>query len=248
MSALSGHELFRIWEAGRSIPPYHRALLLVAAGENTTVEDIAALPVGMRDTRLLALREGIFGPKMRCLADCPACREMLEFSINTTELRASAGDLPSEALQLEMDGYTVEFRVPTSRDLISLYDQEKSQKRNSRTLQHQLLQRCLLSAGCGSGQIPFENLPSQVCEAVIARIEAADPNADIQLALSCPACAHRWQALFDIVSYFWNEIHNWALGLVRDVHVLASTYGWHEADILAMSPFRRNLYLELIGT
>lgn len=248
MPTLSGHELFRIWEAGRNVPPYHRALLLVAASEHATIEDIASLPLGTRDTRLLALREGVFGPKMRCLADCPACREMLEFSISTTELQASAGDSPSDALQLEMDDYTVEFRVPTSHDLISLYDQEDGQEKDTREWQRQLLHRCLLSARCGNAQIPFADLPSRVCEAVIARIEAADPNADIQLALSCPACAHRWQALFDIVSYLWNEIHTWALGLIREVHVLASTYGWHEADILAMSPLRRNLYLELIGT
>jgi hypothetical protein len=35
--------------------------------------------------------------------------------------------------------------------------------------------------------------------------------------------------------------------MVREVHRMASAYGWREADILAMSAFRRQRYLELIG-
>ena len=34
---------------------------------------------------------------------------------------------------------------------------------------------------------------------------------------------------------------------LRDVHTLASTYGWREADILALSPWRRQYYLALIA-
>jgi hypothetical protein len=33
---------------------------------------------------------------------------------------------------------------------------------------------------------------------------------------------------------------------VREVHLLASAYGWRESDILAMTPWRRQLYLELV--
>jgi hypothetical protein len=33
--------------------------------------------------------------------------------------------------------------------------------------------------------------------------------------------------------------------MLYDVHALASAYGWREADVLAMSPMRRQVYLEL---
>jgi hypothetical protein len=75
----------------------------------------------------------------------------------------------------------------------------------------------------------------------------AEPLADLSLAATCPACGHNWQILFDIVSYFWSEINAWSLRLMREVHSLASAYGWREADILAMSAWRRQRYLELIG-
>ena len=64
-------------------------------------------------------------------------------------------------------------------------------------------------------------------------------------ALYCPECGHRWHATFDIVSFFWSEIDAWAYRTLHQVHRLASAYGWREADILAMSPWRRQFYLSL---
>jgi hypothetical protein len=77
-------------------------------------------------------------------------------------------------------------------------------------------------------------------------MEQADPQANIRLSLTCPACSHQWHGTFDIVTYFWNEINAWAQGVLRDVHMLAATYGWRESDILALSPWRRQFYLEMV--
>ena len=74
-----------------------------------------------------------------------------------------------------------------------------------------------------------------------------DPQADVQMDLTCPACGHQWQALFDIESFFWREISAWANRILREVHALASAYGWRESDILSMSTWRRQTYLNLIG-
>jgi hypothetical protein len=50
-----------------------------------------------------------------------------------------------------------------------------------------------------------------------------------------------------VVAYFWSEINAWAYRLLGEVHSLASAYGWREEDILAMSPWRRHVYLEMVG-
>ena len=73
-----------------------------------------------------------------------------------------------------------------------------------------------------------------------------DPQADVQLALSCPACGQQWRATFDVVSFLWDELDAWARRLLREVHTLASAYHWREADILAMSRWRRQYYLDLV--
>ena len=69
----------------------------------------------------------------------------------------------------------------------------------------------------------------------------------LELALSCPSCRHQWQATFDIVSFFWSEINAWAHRSLQEVHTLALAYGWREADILAMSPWRRQFYLKMVS-
>ena len=71
--------------------------------------------------------------------------------------------------------------------------------------------------------------------------------ANVQLALSCTSCDHRWQVCFDIVSFFSSEINASAQRTLREVHTLASTYSWREMDILTMSPSRRQFYLGLIS-
>jgi hypothetical protein len=69
----------------------------------------------------------------------------------------------------------------------------------------------------------------------------------VQLSLTCPDCDARWDAPLDIASFLWSEVQAWALRTLADVHTLARAYGWAEADILALSPPRRQAYLELIA-
>ena len=78
-------------------------------------------------------------------------------------------------------------------------------------------------------------------------IAAADPLAEIALELACPDCAATWSAPFDIVRFLWSEVDAWAARTLDEVHVLASHYGWSEAEILALSPQRRQHYRDLIG-
>jgi S-adenosylmethionine synthetase len=96
------------------------------------------------------------------------------------------------------------------------------------------------------GRISLDELPDDIVDAVVDRMAQADPQSDVQLALSCPVCGREWQAAFDIVSFFWTEIDAWARGILQQVHVLASAYGWREADILTMNPGRRQSYLEMV--
>ena len=44
-----------------------------------------------------------------------------------------------------------------------------------------------------------------------------------------------------------SEIDAWARTILYQVHLLASVYGWSESEILALSPWRRHLYLQMIG-
>jgi len=104
-----------------------------------------------------------------------------------------------------------------------------------------------VSARRGSEPIAASELPPSVVTETASRMAHADPQADVQLDLRCPACGTAWQAAFDMPAYFWSEIDAWAQCTLGEVHVLARTYGWRESDILALSPGRRRLYLELVS-
>jgi hypothetical protein len=92
-----------------------------------------------------------------------------------------------------------------------------------------------------------QDLPEAVITALAARLVEVDPVADLSFGLSCPACSHDWSASFDITAYFWRELSAMARAMLEDVHLLATAYGWREADVLSISAARRAFYLSRIN-
>ncbi len=231
MRALSSAELLDVWERGAALPPVQRAVALLAAGCPEPPEALADWSVGRRDAGLLELRERTFGPRLAAVADCPGCGERLELAFDAEEIRAAPGAAEEEIAVAHGDG-EVRVRLPTSRDLAAVADAEDGRRA--------LLRRCLLAE---AGE-----LPDDLIETIEERMAEADPQARVLLDLSCPACSRRWQAPFDIDAYFWSELDAWARRTLREVHALASAYGWSEAEILGMSAPRRHLYLGMVGS
>lgn len=242
MRTLAATELLDLWEQGVNQPPVQRALaLLAAACPELTPDELADLSIGRRDARLLALRQQIFGPHLTAVAGCPRCGEQLELSVDAADLRRSTPPA-SDELTLTAGDDTLRVRLPTSRDLMAL-----AGSGDLATARQILLDRCLLEFRRGEAALPADYLPVELAEQIAARIAEADPFADVQLALTCPVCGHAWQAPFDITVFLWIELDAWAQRMLREVHQLAVAYGWREADILALSPRRRQCYLEQIG-
>ncbi len=245
-------ELLAVWERGLSQTPVERALaLLGAACASETPEQLARLSVGERDARLLTLREWTFGRGMTSLANCPGCGEQLELNLDATDLRARpktedemTAAAPLTPLRLAAVGYEVSFRLPNSLDLNAVAAGAPPEVGDASM---KLLDRCLVEARRGDERINAAQLPREVAEAIAKRMAEADPQAEVELALTCPACGESWQAPFDIESFFWGEIGAWARRILGEVHVLASSYGWRESDILNMSAWRRQFYLDLIS-
>jgi hypothetical protein len=242
MQALSVPELLQVWERGLIQSSVQRALtLLSTACPDVAVQDLAELSIGQRDARLLTLREWAFGSQLISVVDCPSCGDRLELNFNIADIRIASDTPLITPLSLEIDDYVVRFRLPNSSDLAIVTAQDPA------IAQRKLLDRCLLEATYHQEAHSPEDLPEAVLASVVEQMALADPQAEVKLSLVCPACQHAWKSVFDIVSYFWDELHVWAMRLLREVHVLASAYGWSETDILAMHPYRRQLYLELLG-
>ena len=243
MRALTGQDILQVWETGLAQHPLERALTLLAAGlPECSRHELAALPIGQRDGYLLTLREQTWGPHLSGQAVCPSCKDQVEFAFQASDIRVLPEAAPNvDTWQLSVDGCQLSFRLPTSLDLAAIApapDVEQGRR--------QLAARCIVEATQSGAAASGAALPELVIAALAEQIALRDPQADVEFELCCPACEHHWQAVFDVVTFFWTEISTQARRLLHEVHMLAQAYGWSEADVLALSPARRRFYLEMV--
>ena len=244
--------LLLAWERGYGRAPFEQALVLLGiAFPNTTADELMNLSIGKRDAALLTLRKRLFGERLESLATCPECSETLELSFSVEDITvnaASSPELPNspesprskEFHSVELDGLHIDFRPPTGRDLLLLTRIAPDDRGN------QLLRQCVSRVQSDEQAIELSELPSHTRSAISQAIADSDPQANIQLALSCIGCGHQWSPAFDIVGFLWAELNVWCQRLLAEIHVLAKAYGWSESGILALSRWRRQVYLSMV--
>lgn len=243
MQTLSTQSLLAAWELG-SVQSHvvQRALaLLASAYPDVPPGALAELAIGERDSILFGLREQIFGSQINALAVCPKCGARLELKFETADLIVCQAPREEEELQACLGEYQITFRLPNSVDLAALAEVRDIEEGKQR-----LLERVTLRVLHREEEVPVAQLPEEVVAGLEEQMGKADPQADVQLYLSCQSCGNRWEAALDIVHFLWSEIDAWAVRILREVHSLARAYGWREADILSMSAWRRQCYLEML--
>ena len=242
MHPLTTTELLAIWEAGRQQTPLERSLYLLAAYTDSSPGHVATLSVGQRDALLLQIREGLFGSRLLNKATCPACAEPIEWETRLADLRLQdpQANAAAQHFTLSEAGFTIQFRLPTSQDI---YRTTSEPAINA----NQLLADCIMDVKHEGNACPVDTLPESILASLNQRMEAEDPQANIEMQLNCPACRHPWTMQFDVVSYLWAEVDSWAPRMFQDVYVLARAFGWSERDILTMSSQRRQIYLDMVG-
>lgn len=241
MRTPSAVELLDAWELGLNQTSAERALgLLTSACPDLSWNELAHLPIGKRDGALLWLREALFGSEVELTTKCPACGETLELTLSIADIHVDSPPVLKMPMTVSAEGFRVDFRLITTADLIAL-----SRGQTELSIGRELFAMCVVEVRIGDRIGLVEELPEPVIAAVSHAMALADPQADVQLALSCPACSHAWSTTFDIDRFLWAEVHAWARRTLREVHALARAYGWSERDVLELSPLRRQAYLEL---
>jgi hypothetical protein len=239
----SAQTLLTTWEQGLRLPPVYRALLLLSSAYSETQEQLAQLSIGERNQRLLLLRQKLFGATAEAVVACPMCSESLEFTLPLSNFIGSnlTGEASNnaESSSFRSGSYAMNFRLLNSLDLLAL-----SQLTDSREV---LLGRCLSGVQRKGKSIGTKDLPENVIAELGKEMAKADPGAVTELKLECPACNHTWTSIFDIASFLWRELDHWAKHMLLAIHRLASAYGWREEDILKMSAWRRQVYLEMLS-
>ena len=115
MRALSAYELVQIWEWGQPQHPVDRARgLLTLAQPELSPAQLDQLSVGQRNTRLLMLREQTLGSTLNGYAECTACGEPLEFSVDVSTIRLPEPE--QHEFDLQASGFDLHCRLPNSLD------------------------------------------------------------------------------------------------------------------------------------
>jgi hypothetical protein len=213
---------------------------LVGVGDTAATGEEAAreLTIGDRQALLLHLRRITVGDRMACVFSCPIpdCGEQLELELRVDDLLVSAEGRAQRWHEVEHAGRRARFRLPTGTD----------QERAARTALAKGVDASvdeLLAACAEDGP---RDWPPELRESVIARMSELDPQAELMLTLTCPVCGQESSIPFDLIAYIRDELLDRVNRLEREVHTLASTYGWTEREILEMAPRRRRRYLTLV--
>lgn len=229
MRVPSAPHVLALWEQGQQAGPGRAALALLAcAHPDRPIAELAELPIGRRDRMLIDLRARLLGQGLHLRAACPACGEPVEAELATVPETAA---VTADEHSVTTGEHSATFRLPGSDDIAA--------SAASADPQATLLARCVRE--------PRGPLPDALAAAVLTAMAELDPDADLSLALRCPACDHPWAAALDITPFFRAELSAWANRFAHEVDALARAYGWTEADILAMTPARRQLYLSRVS-
>ncbi len=210
-------------------------LLVEAPG--TTVGPGAAwsLTISDRDRLLVALYRHHYGDRVEGAVRCGGCGEAFDLTLGVDELSGRLEDTDTrlatgpdgEGAYLMPDGRR--FRLPTPEDQRRVLGLEPGAAAET------LLRRCLLEGDVAADRGTLE-----------AAMEAVGPVLDVDLVASCPECGAEQTVRFDIRVHLMGALASERRWLAREVHSIATAYGWSLEEILALMREDRRAYVQLI--
>jgi len=235
--ALSDAGVLASWEDAAAARTAVRPARMLAPALEGSPEDVERWPVGQRDAALLDLHAATFSPTLTAVAACPKCDDELEVVLDVADVRAphATGD---DRHELRIDERTVVYRLPTTADLAAIVSEPDPRAA--------LATRCVTAVRGRRGGVTA--LPDGWVDAMSEAMAERDPQAELDLALTCPSCRHGWTSVLDVGDFVWRTLERRAQQLLADVATLAAAFGWSEDDVLALSPARRRFYLEMVDT
>jgi hypothetical protein len=228
------------WAAAGPQPAWRRVPALLAALDGLPAGEAAQLSIGAVAAAVLRLVRPWSPGGLEATVACRACGEQLAVTVPLDDLLSVASDpAAGEATaDLEVAGRRLTVRAPRPDDVAAA-----ATAPDAEAARRVLLSRCVTPVDPADDR-PIDD--ETVAPAVAEAWEALDPLAVVSFAVTCPACGLDDAPLADLVGWGWSLVDARVQLLLADVHRLASAYGWSEADVLALGPWRRRIYLELV--
>lgn len=203
-------------------------------GEVTDVAPlIGALTLGDREALLLRMRLLNFGNRLNLVVNCPApdCSEPMDVSLTIAEICCAREAEAYEDYTLVAESRPLRFRLPTQADVraaaLSRGDPAAA-----------MAWCCLLNSP--SGLSPAE------LEALGTELSSRDPQAEVELELSCPECGHGFTAALHADRMLQSELASRRTDFETGVSLMAMHYHWSEREILDLPISRRRRYVSAL--
>jgi hypothetical protein len=217
------------WDMSARASAHSRLATLLAA---TGVAGLADDTLGMRNRRLLALRQMLTSAPMEAHLVCMDCEADNEFPVPIADILAAPDPAGEAVIELRLGEGRWRFRLPCMGDL-------DAARRGGQPLRTALLDLCRFE-----GDAPF---PEALVEELGKRWEALDPAADVGVEISCVGCGKTIHATVDVADFVARDIDRLTEALLRDIDAIATAYGWSEQVIAALPASRRRRYVAMIA-
>jgi hypothetical protein len=222
-------------------PPHLMTLTLlesIVELEGAPTRSLQELGIGDRAFLLLAARRLMLGDRMRCIINCPRCKNNMSVDFSISDLLDQNYPEPKESYDFRVCGFVVRLRPLTTTDQDAL----AVAREDRHAMVRMLARACIVQS---QPTLP-EELPDDLLEAVGEKLGEIDPLSDVMLTPSCPECGHRFHASLPVEEFVLRELVP-GPQLEREVHWLAFHYHWTEKEILSLPAAKRKRYVELIN-
>ena len=206
--------------------PHQRLAGLAAAVGGTAPDRLSALTLPEWEEHLLTMRVSIAGQRIEAEATCPECG-------TGNALSFLAGDLPREAVS-----GTGEFGPLSLEDLIAI---EAEELRGEAALVAILAVSLRSDRDAAATMLAGPDRPR-----IIAALEVQAAGLGLEIGTACTNCGATMVLPFDVATFLDDEMGARAARLLDEVHLVAQSYHWSEAEILALPAPRRQSYLDRI--
>lgn len=217
--------------------------LLAACSAPADAEHWWQRTVGERTAALLAVLRASQGGEViehRLRCEQPGCAERFDIELPYAALGVGpletlgVGPVPQHIVLPRDNAPPLPLRLPTGADLRAWRRMALDPRGDA--------QWAMLNQLCQAGELR----PQDSAHAAAA-LAQADPLVAFSVTSGCPACGTEAEIEVDLEALALQRLAAQQRQLLRDVHVLASRYGWSEAEVMALSPARRARYVELIA-
>ncbi len=169
---------------------------------------------------------------------CSNCKVDFDFQLTNSDLPVTPAQKSFPFVTLETSHGAKTFRVPTGVDQEAIASIKSSTHRriDMQGAEDLLIGLCL----CSNEDLEFT---AEDLEKIEAALDEVSPGIITNINAGCPECGTEHQIRLDPYYLLQKGLGK---DLFNEIHTIALNYNWSEAEILALSRSRREIYLGLI--